>query len=89
MLATCNSILSCLDACAAGERLNVPMVNAGEPNAHLTENLTDGGFINAANGWTKPQLFGHNPWDETKNFGAAGNVAGDLIDPAFIAAACP
>gem|GEM_PF-2802787 len=66
VLATCNHILSCLDACAAGERLNVPMVNAGEPDAHFTENLTDGGFINAANGWTKPQLYDHNPWDLTR-----------------------
>ena len=87
-LSVCNNILSCFDACAIGERAGVPMVNVGEPNAHLTENLTDGGFINAANGWTKPALYNFNPWDPTKKFGSAGNVAGDFLDPAFVAAAC-
>ena len=88
-LAVCNNILSCLDACAVGERTGVPMVNVGEPDAHFTENLSaDGGFINAANGWTKPQLYDHNPWDLTKDFGTAGNVAGDFLDPAFVASPC-
>ena len=55
----------------------------------VTENLSaDGGFINAANGWTKPQLYDHNPWDLTKDFGTAGNVAGDFLDPAFVASPC-
>ena len=62
----------------------MPMVNVGEPDAHFTQNLTDGGFINAANGWTKTQPYDHNPWDPPKNFGNRG----DFLDPAFIAAAC-
>ena len=88
-LAVCNNVLSCLDSCTAGDRAGVPMVNAGEPDAHFTENLSgDGGFINAANGWTKTELFNHNPWDTGVDFGGAGNVAGDLLDPAFVAQPC-
>ena len=63
------------------------MVNAGEPNAHLTEDLTDAGFITAANGWTEASLLHFNPWGGT-DFGGAGNVTGDLTDPAFDLPAC-
>ena len=79
--------LTCLDTCAVGDRPGVPLVNAGEPSAHLTENLTDGGFITAANGWTQQALFNFNPWGPT-NLGGAGSVAGDLVDPAFELPAC-
>ncbi len=85
-LTSCNT-LTCLDVCVVGDRPNVPLVNAGEPTAHLTEDLTDAGFITAANGWTQPSLLHFNPWG-TPDFGTAGNVAGDLVDPAFDTPAC-
>ena len=69
----------------------VPLVNAGEPTpaGHLTDNLTTGGFITAANGWTALELMNFDPWDPMASFGDAGNVAGDLVDPAFETPACP
>lgn len=88
VLATCNHILSCLDQCADGVAATVPMVNVGEPAAHLIDDLSDGGFITTANGWSKTQLFHYSPWDTAKKFGGAGNVANDFLDPAFVAAAC-
>jgi hypothetical protein len=85
-LTGCNQ-LTCLDTCVVADRPNVPMINAGEPNGHLTEDLTDGGLITTANGWTKMQLFHVNPWAPV-NFGGAGSIAGDLVDPGFDTAAC-
>jgi hypothetical protein len=81
--------LSCFDVCVFNDRRNVPMLNAGEPDAHFTEDLTDAGLITIQNGWTKMQLFHVNPWDATTIFGGAGSIGGDLIDPAFDTAACP
>lgn len=84
--ASCGTF-TCFDTCAMGRRTGVPLVNAGEPNAPLTRNLTDGGFITSANGWTDQQLFHFDPWG-TPNFGRAGNVKGDLEDPAFLTPTC-
>ncbi|MBL8913759.1 MAG: hypothetical protein JNM17_23860 [Archangium sp.] len=79
---------TCLDTCAVGSRTGVPLVNAGEPNAPLTRNLSlDGGFITAANGWTEQSLFNFDPWG-MPDFGGAGNVKGDLEDSAFLTPAC-
>ncbi len=86
----CNPILSCLDTCSlAPTSANVPMVNVGEPGAPLVSNLTEQGFINSANGWVEQELWNWDPWDNTKDFGGAGNVAGDLVDEAFVPPACP
>ena len=82
----------CLDMCTrAATAAAVPLVNAGEPTpaGHLTDNLTTGGFITAANGWTALELMNFDPWDPMASFGDAGNVAGDLVDPAFETPACP
>lgn len=79
--------LTCLDQCASGDRQGIPLVNAGEPNAPLTEDLTDAGFITAANGWTEASLLHFNPWGGAK-FGGAGSVTSDLTDPAFDTPAC-
>lgn len=86
-LAACGT-LTCLDVCAMGRRDGVPLLNAGEPTAPLTRNLTDAGFITAANGWTEQSLFHFDPWG-APDFGRAGNVKGDLEDPAFLTPACP
>jgi hypothetical protein len=87
-LNSCN-LGSCLDQCTlAPASASPPLVNAGEPNAHLVEDLTTQGFITAANGWTKTELLNFPLWDPKKTFGSAGNVAGDLEDTAFEAEPC-
>ncbi|MBI5525586.1 MAG: hypothetical protein HY897_04565 [Deltaproteobacteria bacterium] len=83
----CN-LWTCFDQCAAAPRTVVPLTNAGEPDAHLTEDLTAGGFITQANGWTEPSVFNFNPWEAGKEFGTAGVVADDLVDPAFDTPPC-
>ncbi len=87
-LAVCNDILSCLDSCVAAPPLAVTLVNAGEPEAHLVENLTTQGFITADAGWTESSLFDFNPWDTGTPFGGAGVIASDLVDPAFDTEPC-
>lgn len=62
-----------------------PFANAGEPGKPLTNDLTQNGFVNAANGWTEPSLMGFDPWSN-KEFGSAGNVTDDLGDTAFLIA---
>lgn len=79
---------TCLDTCAVGRQTGVPLVNVGEPNVPLTRDLSDGGgFITTANGWTEQSLFHFDPWG-APDFGGAGNVKGDLEDPAFLTPAC-
>jgi hypothetical protein len=90
LLSRCSLFTTCLDTCSLATTPAVlPMVNAGEPGGHLTEDLTTNGFITSANGWTEPSLLHFNPWDPAKIFGGAGNIAGDLVDSAFVPAACP
>lgn len=86
---TCNNILSCLDVCAAAELPGVPLLNVGEPGAHLVQNLTTQGFIKADAGWTEASLYDYDPWDPATDFGSAGLVSGDSVDPAFESEACP
>jgi hypothetical protein len=86
----CNPILSCFDTCTlAPTSAAVPIVNVGEPGAPLVSDLTDQGFITAADGWTAQELFHWDPWDASKDFGSAGNVADDLVDAAFVPPVCP
>lgn len=81
---------NCLDDCElTSPSADAPMVNVGEPGAPLVTDLTDQGFINAANGWTEMELFHLDPWAAGVDFGGAGNVADDLVDPAFVPPACP
>ena len=88
-LAQCPTFGTCFDTCTLNATRRVaPIVNAGEPMHHLVSNLTTEGFINAANGWTKAELMNVDPW-APGNFGGAGAIAGDLVDPAFEAAICP
>ncbi len=63
----------------------LPMVNAGEPGHAFTNDLTDQGFIREENGWTAEALMHFDPWSE-KEFGGAGVVSDDLVDPAFVIA---
>jgi hypothetical protein len=64
------------------------LVNAGEPSAPLTNDLTASGLITTANGWTSAELLDFDPWG-TADFGGAGNVAEDLVDPDFETPVCP
>ena len=86
---SCSTFTTCLDACSLAPAAHVqPIVNAGEPDHPLTHDLTQDGFITNANGWTESALMHFDPWDPGKDFGGAGNVAGDLVDDAFTAAPC-
>ncbi|MFO0553598.1 MAG: hypothetical protein U0271_34770 [Polyangiaceae bacterium] len=77
--------LNCFDSCALSSKSDhPPMVNAGEPDAPLVSNLSTQGFINAQSGWTQMELFDIDPWDANVDFGGAGNIAGDLVDSAFV-----
>jgi hypothetical protein len=89
-MSQCPLLGTCLDQCTLNaHRVHPPLVNAGEPGKPLVTDLTDQGFITAANGWTEPTLMHFDPWNATTNFGGAGNIASDLKDPAFLAAICP
>lgn len=67
-----------------------PFVNAGEPGHPLVSDLTDGGFVTTASGWTHSELMHFDPWKPGK-FGGAGDVSNDLVDLAFVTdtTACP
>lgn len=87
--AQCSLFGTCFDSCAlAPEPHRPPIVNAGEPGLALISNLTTDGFINAANGWTEAALMNVDPWGPG-DFGGAGNIAEDLVDPLFAPAPCP
>lgn len=79
---------SCFDSCELGSGDDPPMVNAGEPDAHLVDDLTAAGLITEEAGWSEPSLFGASPWDPDAEFGDAGVIAGDLTDPAFDTPTC-
>jgi len=80
---------TCLDSCSSNPTPDrPPIVNAGEPDHHAISDLTDQGFITDANGWTKPELLHFDPWGPD-DFGGAGNIADDLVDPTFEAGVCP
>lgn len=77
---------SCLDTCALPlDSADLRLVNAGEPHAPLLSNLdTPAGFIDDA--WPDV-LRNHDPWGATE-FGGAGVVGEDLVDPALFTPAC-
>jgi hypothetical protein len=88
-IAGCPLIGTCLDQCTLNPSpRRAPIVNVGEPDHHTIANLTTQGFITAQNGWTELTLMNFDPWSAS-DFGTAGNIANDLIDPAFEAAPCP
>jgi len=84
----CPLIGTCFDQCTlASARHVAPVVNVGEPAHHMISNLTTQGFITAANGWTKAELMNVDPWG-SGDFGGAGAIADDLVDPTFEASVC-
>jgi len=90
--ATCDQSLLCdFGGCALSPTAaSSPMVNVGEPSHPLVHDLTNDGFITPANGFTKTELMHFDPW-KPGDFGAAGDVSQDLVDPAFVVdtTACP
>jgi hypothetical protein len=87
-LASCDPFATCFDTCSlATVSDEPPIVNVGEPGTAMVNDLTTQGFITAANGWTETDVFNFDPWS-ADDFGSAGNIAGDLVDPTFISAAC-
>lgn len=79
---------TCFDRCEANDVAHrPPIANAGEPGHPLITDLTAQGFITPANGWTEVELMNLDPWG-AGDFGGAGNIADDLIDPTFEAAPC-
>ncbi len=79
---------SCLDVCGDPGTADVPpIVNAGEPDFPLIGDLTSEGFIQTEDGWDEALLH-VDPWDPAPDFGSAGNVAGDLLDDAFLPPVC-
>jgi len=61
------------------------LTNYVKPGVTYVYSVGDG----SPNGWTEPALQHFDPWDPSKTFGGAGNIASDLQDPAFAAAPCP
>lgn len=89
-LSKCSLLGTCFDQCTLNEvRAQPPVLDVGEPTHPFTHDLTADGFITMANGWTEPELMSFDPWDATKDFGGAGNIAGDLQDSEFEPAPCP
>ena len=87
--AKCSLLGTCFDSCSLNaQRALPPIVNVGEPAHALTNNLTTNGFITPTNGWTEAELMNFDPWDTARDFGGAGNVAGDLQDVTFEPAPC-
>jgi hypothetical protein len=85
--AQCTSL--CFDQCTLATTAHrPPLVNAGEPGKALITNLTTDGFINGTNGWTEAALMNVDPW-APGDFGGAGAIADDLVDPVFEVAPCP
>ncbi|HEV8324353.1 MAG TPA: hypothetical protein VG389_22235 [Myxococcota bacterium] len=80
---TCDGACFFTNYCDLAPTPAVPLlVNAGEPGAPLTNDLTAAGLVTTANGWMNAALFDYDPWGAV-DFGGAGSVAGDLVDPAF------
>lgn len=80
------SVGSCLDTCALPlQAADVPLVNAGEPDAPLV-NALPAVLVDVEDGWPDA-LIGHDVWGDAP-FGSAGVVAEDLEDPAFLTPAC-
>jgi hypothetical protein len=85
----CSLFGTCFDQCTlAAQRARPPVVNVGEPVRPLTNDLTADGFITSANGWSESELMSFDPWDGAKDFGGAGNIAGDLQDSELEPAPC-
>ena len=83
-LATCSAWLCDFHGCGLASSPDEPtFVNAGEPDRPLVRDLTAGGLVTPATGWSEQSLMHFDPWSE-RNFGGAGNVTDDLEDESFL-----
>jgi hypothetical protein len=73
---TCNH--NCLDRCDAGERINGPLLDVGQPGHPLVRDLTDQGFVQPSSGWAD-QLLHFDPWS-TNELGGGGRLDKPLTD---------
>jgi hypothetical protein len=84
-MATCSGSFVCdFGGCASNPTPDATSkVNVGEPGHPLVHDLTDQGFVTAANGWSHAELLHFDPWKAGK-FGGAGDVSKDFVDVAFV-----
>lgn len=69
---------NCFDACGPGERFaDLPLVNVGEPEHPLVDDLSTQAFVNVGAGWGN-QLLHSDPWGE-QTFGGAGYIRKQLL----------
>lgn len=82
---SCDQNFFCdLGGCTLSPTPAAPMlVNAGEPQKPLVNNLTSAGMITAPNGWTETALHDFDPWGSA-DFGTVGTVSADLVDSASV-----
>lgn len=86
--AECDNACFFTNQCELSSAPAEPMLlNAGEPGAPLTNDLTASGLITAAGGWTETSLMNFDPW-ASMNFGGAGDTTSDLTDAAFLTPSC-
>jgi hypothetical protein len=83
--ASCSASFICdFGGCAPSTAPDAPpIVNIGEPTHPRVTNLTTQAFITATNGWKSAVLMNFDPW-KPGNFGGAGDVSKDMVDPAFV-----
>jgi hypothetical protein len=81
----CSASFFCdFGGCTLSSAADAPaMVNAGEPGHPLVHDLTTEGFVTTANGWKNAELMHFDPW-KPGDFGGAGDVSKDLVDPSFV-----
>ena len=73
---------NCFDVCHLNSTPHeFPILNAGEPDAALTTNLSPA-LVTAA-GWHS-DLLDYDPWQVGAKFGGAGSVQSDLTDTVFV-----
>ncbi len=75
-IATCGG--NCFDTCADGPLVSAALLDLGQPEAPLSNDLTTAGLVTAAKGWEAPLLH-FDPWS-TGDFGGAGVMRNQLID---------
>lgn len=75
----CTQTGACAATCADAPTPGAPpMINAGEPFAPLTRDLTRDGFVRSDNGWQSPSLMHHDPWGGLP-FGNGPSVSSLLV----------
>jgi hypothetical protein len=79
----CDGACFLADACDLAEiGARPPMGNAGEPAHPLIRDVTEAGLVTPENGFEHEELLHYDPWGGLE-FGTAGIVSEDLVDPAF------